>query len=154
MTNQQAEELEIRRRGQELAVAWRKGRAAFVLDGLAAEPPLRAALIGSLVHETLTRWDPYDTRWANSFRYALLARSRGGVTPDELDELEREYRRQFGCSPPRPASRAAAGPGRTENAMGRQMERIRAALASGRPIVRERPADGRSMFLRLEPARR
>ena len=34
-------ESELRRQGQELAVAWRRGRAAYVLDALAGESPMR-----------------------------------------------------------------------------------------------------------------
>ena len=146
---QQAEELEIRRRSQELAVAWRKGRAAFVLDSLSAEEPLRAGLIGSLVHETLSRWYPYDSRWPSSFRHALLVRSQGEVTPYELAELEDEYRRRFGSRPPLPAEEP-----RSSLAMCLQMERIGQALESGEPIVPERAPDGPPRFLRRPPERR
>ena len=78
--DQQAIELEIRRKSQELAVAWRKGRAGFVLDSLGAEEPLRAGLIATLIHEALARWDPYDSKWPTGFRRALLTRSQGGIT--------------------------------------------------------------------------
>ena len=89
--DRQAIELDIRRKSQELAVAWRKGRAAYVLDSLSAEEPLRAALIATLIHEALARWDPYDSKWPTGFRRALLARSQGSITPDELADQRREF---------------------------------------------------------------
>ena len=147
---QQADEFEIRRRSQELAVAWRKGRAAFVLDSLAAEEPLRAALIGALVHETLARWDPYDSRLPNGFRFALLVRSQGAITSDELAELEREYCRTFGSSPPLPPLDGAAD-GMLIAEMMKRAERIRVALASGRPLIHGRHSRHSSMFLRRRP---
>ena len=36
-------ESELRRQGQELAVAWRRGKARYVLDSLSAETPARSA---------------------------------------------------------------------------------------------------------------
>ena len=155
MTNQQQlDELESRRQGQELAVAWRKGRAAFVLDTLAAEEPLQAALVATLIYETLARWDPYDSKWPAGFRHALLVRSQGALTPDELAELEREYRRTFGSSPPPPAGERPVDPAQRARLASLHVERIRGALASGRPLVRERPAGASPRFLRLQPARR
>ena len=153
-SQQQTDELEVRRRSQELAVAWSNGRAAFVLDSLAEEEPLRAALIATFVYETLARWDPYDSKWPNAFRHALLDRARGSITHDELAELEREYGRTFGSSPPPPPTDPPVDPAQKARIMTLQAERIRAALAAGQPLVRDRPAGVSPMFLRLQPARR
>ena len=60
-------ESELRRQGQELAVAWRRGNAAYVLDVLEAETPARSAVLAALIHELLTRWDPLDGRWPVGF---------------------------------------------------------------------------------------
>jgi hypothetical protein len=146
-------ELEIRRKSQELAVAWRKGRAAFVLDELSSEKPLRAALIATLIHDALARWDPYDSKWSTGFRRALLTRSQGDITPDEVCELEREYSRQFGCSPP--PLQAGKNPDRAlaRRAVQDRVESIRTALSTGEPMIRERPVIS-PMFLRPQPARR
>ena len=153
MTNPpQTDELEIRRISQELAVAWRKGRAGFVLDSLDGEEPLRAALIATLVDETLTRWEPYDSRWPDRFRHALLLRSQGAVTPYEVAELEHEYRRSFGSTPPPPPTGGTAERTQTETVC-LHVKRIRAALSSGRPLVRERAASSPPKFLRHRPAR-
>ena len=152
--DQQTIELEIRRKSQELAVAWRKGRASFVLDSLGAEEPLRAGLIATLIHEALARWDPYDSKWPTGFRRALLARSQGGITPEELAELEREYSRMFGASPPPPPSEQPLDREQVARLIALQVQRIRQALATGRPLLRQRPSDNSPMFLRPQPARR
>jgi hypothetical protein len=146
-------ELEIRRKSQELAVAWRKGRAAFVLDTLSFEKPLRAALIATLIHDALARWDPYDSKWATGFRRALLTRSQGDITPDEVCELEREYSRHFGSSPP--PLRPEKNPDRAlaRQAVQDRVESIRTALSTGEPMIRERAVIS-PMFLRPQPARR
>ena len=154
MTNEsQVVELDIRRKSQELAVAWRKGRAAYVLESLSSEDPLRAALIATLIHEALSRWDPYDSKWPNGFRRALLTRSQGWITPDEIDELEREYRRRFGSSPPQPDVEDSSDRSQTLRAMAAQAQKIGEALTTGQPIQRQ-PASSPAMFLRSQTVRR
>ena len=154
MTSQsQAVELDIRRKSQELAVAWRKGKAAYVLDSLSHEDPLRSALIATLIHDALARWDPYDARWPNSFRHALLSRSQGKITAEEYSELEREYRRQFGASPPRAEISNPDDQQQCKRALAFQVNRIRRALETGTPILKERH-EPTSHFLRPQPARR
>jgi hypothetical protein len=152
-TQAQAVELDIRRKSQELAVAWRKGKAAYVLDSLSREEPLRAALIATLIHEALARWDPYDSRWPNGFRHALLGRSQGKITAEEYSELEQDYRRQFGSSPPRPRLDNPNDQQQCLKALKSQVQSIRTALETGVPIVRER-SHSTSVFLRPQPARR
>ncbi|MDH3744633.1 MAG: hypothetical protein OES47_05965 [Acidobacteriota bacterium] len=155
MSNQeQSVELEIRRRSRELAAAWTRGRAGFVLDSLAAEEPLRAALIATSVYDTLSHWDRYDSKWPNGFRRALLARSLGSITPDESAELERKYRRRFGSSPPRPPAERPRDEVRTAKLMSLWAERIRVALATDKPLAHNRPGGPSPRFLRLQPARR
>ena len=154
MTNRsQVVELEIRRKSQELAVAWRKGKAAFVLESLTAEEPLRAALIATLIHEALARWDPYDSKWPNGFRQALLTRSQGLITSDEIAELERAYCRQFGSSPPQMESHRSTDEVQAGRRRVLHAQRIQDALSSGQPLVRVRPSAS-PMFLRPQPARR
>jgi hypothetical protein len=149
----QTVELDIRRKSQELAVAWRKGKAAFVLDTLSREEPLRAALMSTLIHEALAKWDPYDSRWPNGFRHALLSRSQGRVTAEEFLELEKEYRRQFGSSPPRVEPKNPNDDHECMQVVRLHVQKIRAALETGRPMMRER-RDVSSMFLRPQTARR
>lgn len=156
MTNHhQPDELErLRSQGQELAVAWGKGRAAYVLDTLGAEEPLRAALIATFVLETLTRWDPYDSKWPSSLRTALHVRSQGKITDEELAELEREYSRVFGSSPPPPPPGLEASPPESVSRTRLHVARIRSALDTGRPLIRERRSEGPAKFLRFQPVRR
>lgn len=151
-TRYRQEESEIRRQSQELAVAWCRGHSAHVLDSLGAEQPLRAALVATLVYEALARWDPYDCKWPNSFRQALLGRSQGMMTADELLELEAEYRRRFGATPPRGELEGALARRREEipELLTAHAERIRQALATGQPILQRR-SDPPSMFLRPPP---
>ena len=134
-------ESELRRQGQELAVAWRRGRAAYVLDSLAAETPTRAAVLASMSHELLTRWDPLDGKWPVGFWRALVLRSEGWLTGEELEELTTEYRRQFGMSPPDPSAARRRDQTSVEfkRMMAEQAERIRQALEVGEPIPRENP---------------
>jgi hypothetical protein len=146
-------ELEIRRKSQELAVAWRKGRAAFVLDNLSLETSLRGALIATLIHDALSRWDPYDSKWATGFRRALLTRSQGEITPDEICELEREYSRQFGSSPPALHVDETADRSRARQAVHDRIENIRTALRTGEPIIRDRTVIS-PLFLRSQAAPR
>lgn len=94
------EELKIRTRAHELALAWGRGRAGYVLDGLAAEEPARAALMATFIFEALTAWDPSDSRFPSAFRQALLLRSQGLLTAEEYLELEATYRERFGKRPP------------------------------------------------------
>lgn len=143
---------EIRRLGYELAVAWTKGRASFVLDSLSRERPLQAALVASLVYEQLARWDPYDTKYPKSFWRALLVRSQGSITPEEVAELEGLYRRRFGSSPPRFAgsSPRASDPYESSSMEGRARQ-IGQALADGAPILPKRSEGSRSTgFLRRQ----
>ena len=154
MTNEsQIVELDMRRKGQELAVAWRKGRAAYVLESLSTEQPLRAALIATLIHEALARWDPYDSKWPTGFRRALLTRSQGWITPDEIAELEREYRRRFGASPPQPSIDDSGDQPKAMRAMAQHASRLGESLRSGRPLQLRRNSDA-AMFLRPQAARR
>ena len=134
-------ESELRRQGQELAVAWRRGRAAYVLDSLAAETPTRSAVLASLVHELLTRWDPLDGKWPVGFWRALVLRSEGWLTGEELEELTLEYRRQFGNSPPDPAAARRCDQTSVEfkRMMEEQATRIREALEIGEPIPKTTP---------------
>lgn len=144
-------ESELRRQGQELAVAWRRGKASFVLDSLAAEAPIRSAVLAALIHQLLTRWDPLDGKWPVGFWRALVLRSEGWMTGEELEELTALYRRQFGMSPPR----RDAGRRRDQNSvefkrlLAQQAGRIRAALDAGEPIPKAAPAAARpTEFLR------
>lgn len=148
----QTDHLEIHRKSQELAVAWSKGRAAFVLDSLGAEGPLRAALIATLVYETLARWDPYDAKFLSSFRHALFLRSQGSITPEEVVELKREYRRRFGSSPPLTPTEETNDPQEEARWANLQLQRIRAALASGQPLASERPGVRSTMLSRARTA--
>lgn len=97
-------EAELERRAQELAVAWRRGRASFVLDRLCGEGSLSAALLAVRIHDLLARWDPVAGRWPVSFWRAMVARSEGWLCEEELKELDGAYRRRFGMSPPAPAA--------------------------------------------------
>ncbi|MDH3254320.1 MAG: hypothetical protein OEM62_04950 [Acidobacteriota bacterium] len=118
------------------------------------EPPLRAALMATFIYETLCKWDPYDFKWPNRFRRALLTRSNGQITRDELEELEVEYRRRFGAGPP-PAVVKGRQPTNAKEWMRvaeLHAEQIRRALASGEPIIRHR-SEAPSMFLRPQTVR-
>lgn len=120
-------ELKIRTRSQELAVAWGKGRAGYVLDALAAEEPSRAALMATFIYEALSRWDPSDARFPSAFRQALLVRSQGLLTVGEYRELVAAYRRRFGKRPPEAALDDA-------HVLMDQGRRICEALRGGEPI--------------------
>ena len=134
-------ESELRRQGQELAVAWRRGKAAFVLDSLAAETPTRSAVLAALIHELLTRWDPLDGKWPVGFWRALVLRSEGWTTGEEIEELTALYRRQFGMSPPRLDSKRKQDRNSTEykQLLAAQAQLIRAALDASEPIPRVAP---------------
>lgn len=125
-------ELKIRTRSQELAVAWGKGRAGYVLDSLAAEEPSRAALMATFIYEALSRWDPTDARFPSAFRQALLVRSQGLLTVEEYRELVAAYRRRFGKRPPAPPLDDVA-------ALMDQGRRICEALRRGEPIPAPQP---------------
>lgn len=129
-------ESELRRQGQELAVAWRRGRAGYVLDSLAAESPTRSAVLASMIHELLTRWDPLDGKWPVGFWRALVLRSEGWMTGEELEELTTLYKRQFGMSPPQPEGDRRRDHNSVEfkALMAEQARRIRQALEAGEPI--------------------
>lgn len=129
-------ESELRRQGQELAVAWRRGRASYVLDGLASETPMRSAVLAALIQELLSRWDPLDGKWSVGFWRALVLRSEGWTTGEELDELTALYRRQFGMSPPasekgRKRTRDSA---EHKRSLAQKATSIREALEAGVPI--------------------
>lgn len=133
-------EEEICRESQELTVAWRKGRAARVLDSLAKQPPLRAALVAVLVHDLLSKWDPIQGKWPRAFWRAVLARSEGCPAAEELHELRGRYRRRFGTRPPAdsrlspvPVNREAIRHSRQE-----QAQQIRHALAADEPLPMSR----------------
>ena len=134
-------ESELRRQGQELAVAWRRGKAAFVLDSLGAETPSRSAVLAALIHELLTRWDPLDGKWPVGFWRALVLRSEGWMTGEELEELTVLYRRQFGMSPPCPDAKRKQDWNSAEykQLLETQAERLRTALNAGEPIPRVAP---------------
>ena len=129
-------ESELRRQGQELAVAWRRGKAAYVLDSLSGETPTRSAVLASMIHELLSRWDPLDGKWPVGFWRALVLRSEGWMTGEELEELTAQYRRQFGMSPPRPDGDRKRDQNSLEfkEMLAFQARRIRQALDSGEPI--------------------
>jgi len=129
-------ESELRRQGQELAVAWRRGRASFVLTSLTRETPMRSAVLAALIQELLSRWDPLDGKWSVGFWRALVLKSEGWTTSEELDELTALYRRRFGMSPPRMDSgaRRARTSESYKQSLEEQATRIRQALEEGEPI--------------------
>ena len=146
-------ESELRRQGQELAVAWRRGRASFVLESLGKETPMRSAVLASLIHELLARWDPLDGKWPVGFWRALVLKSEGWTTSEELDELTSMYRRRFGMSPPH------SGGGRNRSLkseeykhfLAAQARQIRESLEAGEPIPKSPthiPASQPTEFLR------
>lgn len=134
------EELKIRTRSQELAVAWGKGRAGYVLNTLSREEPSRAALMATFIFEALSRWDPSDTRFPTAFRQALLVRSQGLLTTEEYLELVAVYRRRFGKRPPSPPPEDACE-------LMNEGRRICEALERGEPIAPQDPHSS-PMFLR------
>lgn len=149
-------ESELRRQGQELAVAWRRGRASFVLSTLAAETPMRSAVLSALIQELLSRWDPLDGKWSVGFWRALVLKSEGWTTSEEIDELTALYRRRFGMSPPRtPNGRKQA---RTSEEYKKFLETratsIKEALDAGEPIPKSShiPASHPTEFLRSRRA--
>lgn len=129
-------ESELRRQGQELAVAWRRGRASFVLESLAGETAMRSAVLASLIQELLSRWDPLDGKWSVGFWRALVLKSEGWTTHEELDELTALYRRRFGMSPPR----SEAGRKRAQSSQEYKQflescaNAVKSALDAGEPI--------------------
>ena len=94
-------EAELRRQSQELAVAWRRGRPALVLDALSRETPQRSALLAMRIYQLLARWDPVECKWPVGFWRAVLVSSEGWITSEEILELETLYRRRFGVEPPK-----------------------------------------------------
>jgi hypothetical protein len=134
-------ESELRRQGQELAVAWRRGKARYVLDSLSAETPARSAVLASMIHELLSRWDP------------LVLRSEGWMTGEELEELTSLYKRKFGMSPPRPEGDRRRDQTSVEfkAMLAEQARLIQEALDAGEPIAKKTappPAIQPSPFLR------
>lgn len=146
-------ESELRRQGQELAVAWRRGRASYVLSSLSRETPMRSAVLSALIQELLSRWDPLDGKWSVGFWRALVLKSEGWTTSEELDELTDLYRRRFGMSPPRidPGARRARSSEEYKKTLQQQAARIREALDAGDPIPKSAhvpAATEHSQFLR------
>lgn len=132
-------EAEFERRSQELAVAWRRGRAAFVLDQLSGEGSLCAALLAIRIHDLLARWDPVEGRRPVSFWRAIVARSEGWLSEEELEELDGEYRRRFGVSPPATTA-PRTHPQQTKDprrSLEDRARRIQEALELGEPIPRQ-----------------
>ena len=129
-------ESELRRQGQELAVAWRRGRPSFVLDSLAMETPMRSAVLAALIQELLSRWDPLDGKWPVGFWRALVLRSEGWTTHEELDELTSLYSRRFGMSPPRSenGSKRVRDSAEYKRSLAKRAHRIQEALDAGEPI--------------------
>jgi len=129
-------ESELRRQGQELAVAWRRGRASYVLDCLGMETPMRSAVLAALIQELLSRWDPLDGKWPVGFWRALVLKSEGWTTNEELDELTALYRRRFGMSPPsfENGRRRATSSDEYRQFLAGRARRLREALDAGEPI--------------------
>ena len=149
-------ESELRRQGQELAVAWRRGRASFVLESLAAETPMRSAVLSALIQELLSRWDPLDGKWSVGFWRALVLRSEGWTTSEEIDELTALYRRRFGMSPPRSAKggKRARSSEEYKQFLESRATSIRKALDVGEPIPKSShvPASSPTEFMRSRRA--
>lgn len=139
-------ELKIKTRSQELAVAWGKGRAGYVLNTLSSEEPSRAALMATFIYEALARWDPCDSRFPSAFRQALLTRSQGLLTAEEYRELAAAYRRRFGRRPPSTGLDDAS-------ALMNEGRRICEALESGEEIARP-SSEASKMFSRTPSDRR
>ena len=129
-------ESELRRQGQELAVAWRRGRASFVLESLSQETPMRSAVLAALIQELLARWDPLDGKWSVGFWRALVLKSEGWTTTEELDELTAQYRRRFGMSPPTSEGgrRRAQTSGEYKKFLAGRARQIAEALEAGEAI--------------------
>ena len=149
-------ESELRRHGQELAVAWRRGRASYVLESLALETPMRSAVLAALIQELLSRWDPLDGKWSVGFWRALVLKSEGWTTSEELDELTALYRRRFGMSPPRQDSgrRRANTSEEYKQFMEERACRMKEALEAGEPIPKSShiPPSRPTEFLRVRRA--
>ena len=151
-------ESELRRQGQELAVAWRRGRASYVLETLGGESPMRAAVLAALIQELLSRWDPLDGKWSVGFWRALVLKSEGWTTTEEVDELTALYRRRFGMSPPTGdrASRRRVGTSQEyKTFLHDRARRIAEALEAGVPIPKSPqvpPSSEPAQFLRSRRA--
>lgn len=150
-------ESELRRQGQELAVAWRRGRAGYVLESLSRETPMRAAVLSALVHELLSRWDPLEGKWPVGFWRALVLKSEGWTTSEEIEELTALYRRRFGMSPPtvEGGRRRSATSGEYKRYLQRRADEIAAALEAGVPIPKSSqvpPASQATEFMRSRRA--
>ena len=145
-------EAELRRQSQELAVAWRRGRAALVLDALSKETPHRSALLAMRIYQLLARWDPIECKWPVGFWRAMLVSSEGWITSEEIVELETQYRRRFGVDPPR-AEQTEIWTGDSDEVKRRLEERaclLHDALEADEPVVpKDFPPPGESEnFLR------
>ncbi len=149
-------ESELRRQGQELAVAWRRGRAAFVLKTLQEETPMRSAVLATLIQELLSRWDPLDGKWSVGFWRALVLKSEGWTTGEEIDELTALYRRRFGSSPPHSENRRGLAGDSAEHkrSLEERARCMREALDSGVPIPKSShyPTSQPSEFMRSRRA--
>lgn len=145
-------EAELERRAQELAVAWRRGRACRVLNALSQEAPATSGLLAILIHGLLSRWDPVQGELPLRFRRALIRHAAGWLTDEELAELRERYRRRFGAAPPRPAT--AGGVTDPEAQQQHRLAEARElceALARDQPIAR-RPRPAPPQFLRSRRA--
>jgi len=145
-------EADLRRQSQELAVAWRRGRATLVLDALSKESPHRSALLAMRIYQLLARWDPIECKWPVGFWRAVLVSSEGWITAEELVELETLYRRRFGVEPPK-TEQAEIWTGDSSEVKKRLEERtlqLHGALEADEPIApNEFPLPGESVeFLR------
>jgi hypothetical protein len=145
-------EAELRRQSQELAVAWRRGRAALVLDALSKETPQRSALLAMRIYQLLARWDPVECKWPVGFWRAVLVSSEGWITSEEILELETHYRRRFGVDPPK-ADQAEIWTGDSQEVKRRLEQRahqLHGALEADEPIAPSAiPPPGQSeQFLR------
>ena len=136
-------ENEIRKQSHLLALAWRKGHAAKVLDALAEVEPMACSLMAILIHDQLTRWSPYDCRWPMSFWRAVLDRSMMGIAGRQLQALGSEYRERFGTEPPpiEGEGRSQHDPEESTRRVACQAETIRRALETGAPLMPPRPPE-------------
>lgn len=136
-------ENEIRKQSHLLALAWRKGHAAKVLDALAEIEPMACSLMAILIHDQLTRWSPYDCRWPMGFWRAVLDRSMMGIAGRQLEMLGSEYRERFGTEPPPMAGegRSQHDPEGSTRRVACQAETLRRALETGAPLMPQRPPE-------------
>jgi hypothetical protein len=97
---------------------------------------MRAAVLAAQIQELLSRWDPLDGKWSVGFWRALVLKSEGWTTIEEVDELTALYRRRFGMSPPLSdgARRRASTSKEFKSFLHDRAQRIAEALEAGVPI--------------------